>query len=256
MPAAIETLSAREKETLRLLLGGHDAKSIARDLDLSVHTVNDRLREARRKLGVSSSREAARLLGRAEQADPNFSVAKNFGVASAAFGGQPNERPGKRENAGLDLTWLGGGMLVLSLIVAAVMLVSRGGEPPLILSASTNPAPGSTQAASMGEAREWLALIDHQNWAESWRRAGTMFRSQVSQDKWAATILPVRQPMGNVVVRSFSKVTKATSLPGAPDGEYELLEFRTDFAGRRGAIETLVLMKEKSAWKVVGYFIR
>ena len=46
-------LSEREKEALRLLLVGHDAKSIAGTLGLSVHTVNDRLRDARRKLGVS-----------------------------------------------------------------------------------------------------------------------------------------------------------------------------------------------------------
>jgi TonB family protein len=45
-----------------LLAQGHEAKSIASTLELSVHTVNERLRSARRKLGVSSSREAARLL--------------------------------------------------------------------------------------------------------------------------------------------------------------------------------------------------
>lgn len=66
MSEPLKSLSEREQDTLRLLLAGHDAKSIARDLGLSVHTVNDRLREARRKLGVSSSREAARLLGQAE----------------------------------------------------------------------------------------------------------------------------------------------------------------------------------------------
>ena len=44
-------LSEREKEALRLLLVGHDAKSIATMLGLSVHTINDRLRDARRKLG-------------------------------------------------------------------------------------------------------------------------------------------------------------------------------------------------------------
>jgi len=56
---SVSTLTDREKETLRLLLSGHDAKSIARELGLSVHTVNERLRDARRRLHVSSSREAA-----------------------------------------------------------------------------------------------------------------------------------------------------------------------------------------------------
>jgi DNA-binding CsgD family transcriptional regulator len=52
-------LTEREKQTLRLIVRGHDAKSIARSLDLSVHTINERLRDARRKMAVSSSREAA-----------------------------------------------------------------------------------------------------------------------------------------------------------------------------------------------------
>ena len=45
-------LTEKEKEALRLLLAGHDAKSSARELDISVHTLNDRLRSARRKLGA------------------------------------------------------------------------------------------------------------------------------------------------------------------------------------------------------------
>ena len=49
-------LTEKEKQTLRLIVRGHDAKSTARSLGLSVHTINERLRDARRKLAVSSSR--------------------------------------------------------------------------------------------------------------------------------------------------------------------------------------------------------
>ena len=49
---AIEALSEKEKQTLRLIVRGHDAKSTARTLGLSVHTINERLREARRKMSV------------------------------------------------------------------------------------------------------------------------------------------------------------------------------------------------------------
>lgn len=59
-------LSEREKAVLRLLARGHDAKSAAQALGLSVHTVNERLRDARRTIGASSSREAARKLADAE----------------------------------------------------------------------------------------------------------------------------------------------------------------------------------------------
>ncbi|MDQ2763305.1 MAG: LuxR C-terminal-related transcriptional regulator, partial [Pseudomonadota bacterium] len=46
---SFRTLSDKEKQTLRLIVRGHDAKSIARSLGLSVHTINERLRDARRK---------------------------------------------------------------------------------------------------------------------------------------------------------------------------------------------------------------
>jgi DNA-binding CsgD family transcriptional regulator len=70
-------LTDKEREVLRLLARGHDAKSAAQALGLSVHTVNERLAEGRRKVGVSSSRAAARRL--AELEDPQKSGQQDFG---------------------------------------------------------------------------------------------------------------------------------------------------------------------------------
>ncbi len=57
-----DVLSEKELEILRLLAGGHTVKSIATQLGRSEASINERLREARRKTGVGSSRELARLL--------------------------------------------------------------------------------------------------------------------------------------------------------------------------------------------------
>ena len=73
------TLNDREKEALPLLLVGHDAKSIASTLGLSVYMINDRFRNARRKLGVSSSREAARRLTEMDGPAPNIVGSKEIG---------------------------------------------------------------------------------------------------------------------------------------------------------------------------------
>ena len=51
-----ESLSGRERETLMLLAQGHGAKSIASTLGISVHTVNERLRMARRRLARPTGR--------------------------------------------------------------------------------------------------------------------------------------------------------------------------------------------------------
>jgi DNA-binding CsgD family transcriptional regulator len=125
----LDTLTDREKETLRLLLVGHDAKSIAVHLGLSVHTINERLRDARRKLGVSSSREAARFLNEAEQADPHSLANKQFGVSSEASE-RPSQEADQAPHSAHRFAWFGGGMLIMSLIIAAALLASmihRGG---------------------------------------------------------------------------------------------------------------------------------
>lgn len=57
-----------------MLAEGHTAKSIATALDLSVHAVNERLREARRKTGAASSRELARRLAAQENWDKEIEV--------------------------------------------------------------------------------------------------------------------------------------------------------------------------------------
>ncbi len=68
--AGVGALTDREKQMLRLIVRGHDAKSTPRTLNLSVHAINERLRDARRKLAVSSSRYAARMLLEAEGEPP------------------------------------------------------------------------------------------------------------------------------------------------------------------------------------------
>jgi DNA-binding CsgD family transcriptional regulator len=58
----LSRLNDTERRVLRLLAEGHTAKSIANTTGSTPAAVNERLREARRKTGVGSSRELARLL--------------------------------------------------------------------------------------------------------------------------------------------------------------------------------------------------
>lgn len=105
-------------------------------------------------------------------------------------------------------------------------------------------------------AKEWVGLVDAKRWNDSWAAAGTLFRSRMPQPSWALTIQPVRDPLGTVSSRSVKSVAKSRSLPGAPDGEYEVVQFQTSFVNKAAAIETVVLSHETSGWKVDGYFIR
>lgn len=259
MDERLHSLTEREKETLRLLLGGHDAKSAAREMGLSVHTVNERLREARRKLGVTSSREAARLLAQHEPDRRNFLGDMELGVA-AGGPDQGHLSSHQRRGAGRTRAGLIGGMVIMVSILAAAalaaVLLTDGGGPSAAGSRATSERVASADRAGVNTAQAWAELLDKQQWAESWTQSGRMFQSGIDQAGWASTIRPLRQQLGAVSSRAVESVKNASSLPGAPDGEYKIVQFTTDFANKRGAIETVVMAREGSAWKVNGYFIR
>lgn len=80
------TLSAAERQVVTMLGDGHTAKSIARELGISVNAVNERLREARRKTGLGSSREVARRL-KAE--DPQETWDEQIGMEQDPIPAEP-----------------------------------------------------------------------------------------------------------------------------------------------------------------------
>lgn len=77
----INRLSEAQKQCLRLVQQGFEAKEIARLLQISPGAVVERLRAARRTLDVSTSREAARSLAAFEAYNPD--VDKPIGIAEA-----------------------------------------------------------------------------------------------------------------------------------------------------------------------------
>jgi hypothetical protein len=120
-------------------------------------------------------------------------------------------------------------------------------------SAPTTAAPPSAEVAT---ADAWLALLDAGRWLDSWTAAGELFKSHVQQSAWSSSIQPLRAPLGVVFSRTVQAVTTTSSLPGAPPGDYEVIQFQTDFAKKPQAVETVILAHEGSAWKVDGYFIK
>jgi DNA-binding CsgD family transcriptional regulator len=112
----IEGIPEREREVLRLLVHGHDAKSIVRALGLSVNVVNERLRDSRRRLGVSSSREAARLLA-AHEGD-EFLGDKEIGLGAPRrrrpYAGAGARRPSRQLTIGLAMIFIAAAALALS----------------------------------------------------------------------------------------------------------------------------------------------
>lgn len=253
MTSGLDTLTDKERQTLRLILSGHDAKSSARELGLSVHTVNERLRDARRKLGVTSSREAARRLLAEEAhpappATPDLLGHKALGDALTQAGTAEMTASAARRWARPGLTLTAIGVFAMSLILAALLLPA---SPLSVLPASAGSSsaaaePSATEAARAAE--NFLMLVDDSRWTESYAATGAQFRALNTMERWSEVSQKVRPPLGKVLTRDL---IGNEYVPAPPEG-YRLIKFRSTYANGTAQTESLSLAWEDGAWKVVG----
>ena len=125
----------------------------------------------------------------------------------------------------------------------------------LIFSAS-EPAAERREEAATKVALEWLALVDGRQYEASWNKAASLFKAQVGTSDWVKAASAVRNPLGSLIARRLVSATHTTSLPGAPDGEYVVIQFQTRFENKRQAVETVTPTLDKGRWRVSGYYIR
>lgn len=250
MTSGFQALTEKEKETLRLLTHGYDAKSMARHLGLSVHTINERLRDARRKMAVSSSREAARQLREIEHRDPEFPGAKPLGGA-ATISMDEFQEPVEAPRMLRPLGWIVGGIFMsFSLALLALSSLSGTAAAPAAPQSAVPSTPAADSAA-VQSARQWLGLVDAGDWDRSWNATGQSFKSLNTSDTWADVSQSVRTPLGAVVSR---RLVGEENIPAPPYG-YQVVKFKTSYANKADAIETLSLTRENESWRVVGYTI-
>ena len=255
MSADTSLLSEKEKEALRLLLSGHDAKSSAHELDISVHTLNDRLRSARRKLGVTTSKEAARVLAASEEtastSAPQSLAHKGLGVTQIQENQEIEPAANRSETGLLPLTTRQKGLLIMSIAIAASLALATlaSVEPPQFVSAMFQ-SEDTTKTEEL--ARDWLALIDDGKFDESYDEAGQALRDQYARGLWKFG-LTLRMTKGAVQSREFSSSKATLAYAGRVDGDFRIVDFNSLFKYNNRQIERVVFEKTLDGWKVIDY---
>jgi hypothetical protein len=106
-------------------------------------------------------------------------------------------------------------------------------------------------------AEEFLILVDTSQYAQSWDTAATFFKSQVTKETWVKQISSLRPAFGKVTNRNILGAQSLKQLPGAPDGDYVVIQYNTSFENKRKAVETITPMLDKDGkWHVSGYYIQ
>jgi hypothetical protein len=113
------------------------------------------------------------------------------------------------------------------------------------------------EKAAVTAAEQWLALVDEEKYAESWQEAAAFFKRALTQAQWEQSMRAFRQPLGKLRSRSVKSAAFRTALPGAPDGEYVVIQFTSSYEHKEAAVETVTPMLDPDGvWRVSGYYIK
>lgn len=113
------------------------------------------------------------------------------------------------------------------------------------------------EQAAIEAAQEWLQGVDEEKYDESWVAAARLFQEKVPQHTWHQQLSGSRDPLGPVIHRVLKSRQYRTSLPGAPESEYVILQFSSSFAHKASALETVTPMFDGDrGWRVSGYYIQ
>ena len=163
-------------------------------------------------------------------------------------------------------------MLLILAVSTAVLNGCKSKKPPKETPAETDAKPpaepeaepmpepqGNPEAekAATESAKAWLDLIDTEQYAQGWQEAALYVRNLVAKDDWQKSLQAVRKPLGKLVSRELKSTLYTTSAPGAPDGEYVIIQYNTSFENKKSAVETVTPMLDNdNKWRVSGYYIK
>ncbi len=92
---------------------------------------------------------------------------------------------------------------------------------------------------------------------QSWETAASFFKGAMGKGQWKKVMTGGRAPLGKLVSRQMDKAKYMEELPGAPDGKYVVIQFKTSFENKKSAIETVTPMLDKDGqWRVSGYYLK
>ena len=75
----------------------------------------------------------------------------------------------------------------------------------------------------------WLSMVDEGKYAESWQNTSSYFKNAVDENQWEKALNSVRRPLGDILSRKVISQKYTKTLPGAPDGDYVVIQYKSSF---------------------------
>jgi len=129
-------------------------------------------------------------------------------------------------------------------------------QPPPTEPPPTQPTLGDDKEA-IEAGKKWLELLDADKSGVAWDSASKQLQSVVKREAFVAEVRAARKPLGKLESRTAIKFARAHELPGAPAGDYAIIEFEAKYPkGKQLSEQVIWTIEAGDVWRVAGYFYR
>jgi uncharacterized cupin superfamily protein len=125
----------------------------------------------------------------------------------------------------------------------------------LLLAACDSPATTLLEEAARNTAEQWLAKGDGGDHAGAWEMTTPDFRVQIRKEDWEARQETFYRQLGKPARRELIAAKYSASVPGVPEGEYVLIQYRRPIREGGPALETLTMRRAGDEWQTAGYWV-
>src|ERR1700736_193846 len=149
-------------------------------------------------------------------------------------------------------TLLTRGVLVISVLFSVFVLNCAEAAAPTF---KANEKVVKPDPEAVAAANRWIAKVDTGNYRDSWDALPPRIKNggAAMEEQWVGYLKARRAPLGRPVSRELFWARFSNQMSGAPDGNYEFLDYRTSFQRKKQAFEIVTLTKESGHWQVSGY---
>ena len=110
-------------------------------------------------------------------------------------------------------------------------------------------------ASARQAALDWLALVDAGKYHQAYIDRPPRILAASNEENFLRFMQGRRAPFGRAISRAFFRVMPTKHLNGAPDGNYEIIYFKTHFEHKANGYEGVTMTGENGRWQVSGYSI-
>lgn len=115
-------------------------------------------------------------------------------------------------------------------------------------------APTGEQQA-LASAGSFLKLVDARQYPKAYLSFSKFAQKAATQETFINAMRTVQGQIGNQTSRKVLAKNFVHEIPGAPKGDYWIIDYDTNFSKKGPSVERVTTMLEGKSWKIGGYLL-